>query len=213
MSFGAHGVCMSERTASDTKGNPMAAMLTRAVADRQLPLPGTYAIDPAHSHVGFRVRHLGIATVRGRFTDFTGTITVAESPMDSAVHVSIRAASVDTAQPQRDAHVRSADFLAADDHPTLEFTSTDIAETGGTWTVSGDLTIRGRTRPVALAAEFDGAVPDVMADPAQPRISCTASTTIDRDEFGVAFNQPLATGGWLLGKQVRIDIDVQAARH
>lgn len=188
-------------------------MFTRTVAGRELPLPGTYTIDPVHSGVGFQVQHLGFSKVRGRFTGFEGVIVVAETPTDSSVQVTIQAASVDTAQAQRDARLRSTDFLGVESHPTLEFASTSVEDDGKGWKVHGDLTICGATCPVSLDVEFDGAGPDMMADPGQPRISFSAATTINRYDFGITFNQALETGGWLPSKQVRIELDMQAARR
>lgn len=185
----------------------------RTVAGRGLPLPGRYAIDPMHSSVAFQIGHLGISKVRGRFTDFTGTVNIAENAAESAVTATIQAASVDTAQPQRDAHLRSGDFFGVDEHPTVEFRSTGLQESGSSWTLLGELTMCGVTRPVELGLDFTGAGPDVMGDVSQPRAAFAASTTIDRTEFGITFNQALETGGWLLGKRVRIELEIQAVRQ
>lgn len=185
---------------------------TRMVGDREVPLPGTYVIDPVHSGVGFQVHYLGLTKVRGRFNDFEGTITVAEEPADSTVQVMIRSTSIDTAQPRRDQHLRSHDFLAAPDHPTLEFVSTGLDGDSDAFQLAGNLTIRGKTCPVALSARFHTAVPDLVGDARQPRVGFSACTVINRDDFGITFNQALTTGGWLIGKQVHVQLDVQAAR-
>ncbi|MET9020368.1 YceI family protein [Actinopolymorpha sp. NPDC004070] len=186
----------------------------RTVGGRELPVPGIYAIDAMHSSVAFQVKHLGFSKVRGRFTDFAGTITVDEEPPHSSVEVTIQADSVDTAQAQRDAHLRSNDFFAVEDHPTFTFSSTGVGVADdGSLQVHGDLTIRGKTCPVVLDAGFDGACPDPMGGPSRARIAFTATTTIDRYEFGVTFNQSLETGGLLLSKLIRVELDVQAVRQ
>ncbi|WP_020579079.1 YceI family protein [Actinopolymorpha alba] len=185
----------------------------RTVDGRDLPLPGTYAIDPAHSSVAFQVQHLGFSKVRGRFTDFEGTIAVAEEPTVSSVQVTIQSASVDTAQAQRDAHLRSSDFFGVEDHPTLTFSSTTLEDCGDSLQVHGDLTICDITRPVVLDVAFDGAGPDVMGDTSQPRIGFSATTTLNRYDFGITFNPPLEAGGLLISKRVRIELDIQAARQ
>ncbi|HVX44133.1 MAG TPA: YceI family protein [Mycobacteriales bacterium] len=185
----------------------------RTVEGRGLPLPGSYAVDPVHSCVAFQIGHLGISKVRGRFTDFSGTVTVAENVAESAVEATIQAASVDTAQPQRDAHLRSGDFFGVDANPTVEFRSTGLQNTGNGWSLRGDLTLCGVTRPVELSLDFTGAGPDAMGDVSQPRAAFAAATTIDRTEFGMTFNQALETGGWLLSKRVRIELDIQAVRR
>ncbi|GAA2756546.1 YceI family protein [Actinopolymorpha rutila] len=186
---------------------------TRTVDGRELPVPGTYAIDVMHSSVAFEVKHLGFSKVRGRFTDFEGTIAVAEEPQHSSVEVTIQADSVDTAQAQRDAHLRSTDFFGVEDHPTFTFSSTGVEFGDESLQVHGDLTIHGKTRPVVLDAEFDGACPDPMGDASRPRIGFSAATTIDRYEFGITFNQPLETGALLLSKLIRVELDVQAVRR
>lgn len=192
----------------------MTSSFIRTVDGREMPLPGTYEIDPVHSGVGFEVQYLGLSTVRGRFNDFAGTITVADVPSDSAARVTIQAASVDTAKAQRDAHLRSDDFLDAEAYPVLEFASTGTELCGGEeFRLYGDLTIRGKSGPVVLAVEFHGAGPDLLGDASQPRIGFSARTTINRDAFGITFNQALEGGGWLISKQVHVVLDIQAARR
>lgn len=186
---------------------------TRTVGGRELPLPGRYAIDAAHSSVAFQIQHLGFSKVRGRFREFDGTIVVGETPADSSVHVTIQADSIDTAQAQRDAHLRTSDFFGVEDHPTLEFCSTKVEDHGGSLQIHGDLTIRGTTRPVVLDVELDGAGPDVMGNPEEPRVGFSATSCLNRNEFGITFNQTLDTGGLLLGRNVHIDLNVQAVRQ
>ena len=179
----------------------------RTVEDVTIPEAGTYAIDPSHSAVEFVVRHLGLAKVRGRFNSFSGTIRVADDPTESAVDVTIESASIDTRDAKRDEHLRSPDFLDAAGHPNLGFHSTAVRRAGDDWHVDGELTIRGVTRPVTLELEFEGAVQDPWG---LPRIGCSATTEVDREAFGLTWNQALESGGFLVGKQVRIELSVEA---
>jgi polyisoprenoid-binding protein YceI len=181
----------------------------RTFRDITVPEVGTYEIDPSHSVVEFVVRHLGLAKVRGRFNEFGGTIEIAENPADSFVEVTVDAASIDTRDAKRDDHLRTSDFLDAANHPTLEFRSTGIRQDGDTWFVDGDLSLRGETRPVALELEFEG----VAGDPwGNVRMGCSAVTEVNREDFGLTWNQALETGGWLVGKQVRIELSVEAIK-
>lgn len=175
-----------------------------------LPEAGTYEIDPSHSVVEFVVRHLGLAKVRGRFNEFTGTIQISDDPGASQVHVTIDAASIDTRDAKRDEHLRSPDFLDAATYPSLEFHSTAVRRMGDDWQVDGDLTIRGVTRPVTLDLEFEGAAKDPWG---MSRIGCSAVTEVNREDFGLTWNQALETGGFLVGKQVRIELSVEAVRQ
>ncbi len=174
-----------------------------------LPTPGTYTIDPSHSHVGFAVKHFGLAKVRGEFTSFEGTVTIAEDPTQSTVAVTIQADSFDSRDEGRDAHVRSADFLDVESHPTLTFTSTSVRPDGDDWIVTGDLTVRGTSRGVDLRTTFDGEIVDPYG---MGRIAFAASTRIDRTDFGLTWNQALETGGLVVGKQVDITLEVEAVR-
>ncbi|GGK34896.1 polyisoprenoid-binding protein [Pilimelia terevasa] len=176
-----------------------------------VPTPGTFAIDPAHSRAGFVARHLMVSKVRGAFTAVSGTVTVAEDPAASHVAADIDAASIDTGVADRDAHLRSADFLDVETYPHLRFRSTGLRPTGdGEFVLTGELSIRDVTRAVALAVEFEG----VARSPwGQEVIGFTATTEIDREEFGITWNQALETGGVLVGKQVKIEISVEAIRQ
>jgi polyisoprenoid-binding protein YceI len=131
-------------------------------ATTQIPgyVVGTWDIDPSHSTVGFSVRHMMVSKVRGYFRDFTGEIVTAENPTDSSVTATIQVSSIDTRQEQRDAHIRSADFFHAENHPEITFSSTGVRADGADWTVDGDLTIKGITKPVSLALELNGFGPD-----------------------------------------------------
>ena len=176
--------------------------------DREIPVPGKYTIDAAHTSVEFVGRHLMITKVRGRFPHVSGTITIDEDPTRSHVEADIEVASLETGDAQRDTHLRSADFFDADQFPTMTFRSTKVeAGTSGTWNLTGDLTVRDVTRPVTLEVDFDGANLSPMGD---ERIAFSAAADIDREDWGLTWNVALETGGWLVGKRVRIELNVQA---
>jgi polyisoprenoid-binding protein YceI len=182
----------------------------RQVDGRTVPAAGTWSVDTAHSSVEFVARHLVVTKVRGRFADWSAELVIGERPEDSRVDVTIRAASVDTGDAGRNGHLVSPDFLDVERFPALTFTTTSVAPgAGDRWDVLGDLTIHGVTRPVTLAVEFAGAATDPWGT---TKAAFSASTEIDREEFGLTWNQALETGGVLVGKQVRIEIEVQAAQ-
>ncbi|MEQ7125154.1 YceI family protein [Actinopolymorpha sp. B11F2] len=176
------------------------------IATTSALVAGTWAIDPAHSEVGFTVRHL-MTKVRGSFREFDGTIEVAEDPAASKATVSIQLASIDTGTKQRDDHVRSGDFLDIDNHPVMTFVSTGIRSDGDGFVLTGDLTIKGVTRSVDLAAEFLGVEEDAYGN---TRAGFDATTTIDRKAFGVDTNVPLGGEKFLIGDQVSVQLSVQA---
>ena len=183
------------------------ADLSREVAGQPFPAPGTYVIDPVHSTVGAVARHLVVSKVRGTFSDFSGAVVVGDGPADSQVSVQIQAASVDTRSPDRDTHLRSPDFLDVEQHPTLAFVSTGVTREGGTWQVRGDLTIRGRTVPVVLDTAYHG----TFVNPWGAQVAAfSASTSINREDFGMVWNAPLEAGGVLVGKRLEIELEVQA---
>lgn len=190
-----------------TTTNP-AAVNTREYKGALVPVAGTYDLDQAHSTVEFVARHLMISKVRGRFAGFSGSVHIAEVPEESSVEVTIDASSVDTSQEQRDAHLRSGDFLDVETYPTLGFKSTSVALDGDNqWKVTGALTIRDTTRPVVLDVEFEGANTTPWGTQA---VGFSAATEIDREEFGLTYNQALETGGVVVGKKVRIELNVEA---
>lgn len=172
-----------------------------------LPATGTWAIDPSHSEVGFTVRHLGISKTRGRFAAFAGDVVVAERAEDSRVTVTIDPASVDTKDAGRDEHLRGADFFGVGEHPTWTFVTTSVVPSGGRWAVTGDLTIAGVTRPVVLDTEVVGLATDPWGN---ERVGFQASTEVNREDFGLTWNAALETGGFLVGKTVKIDLEVEA---
>jgi polyisoprenoid-binding protein YceI len=183
------------------------ATLTRTVAGVEIPHPGTYVLDKAHTTISFVVRHLMVSKVRGHFNGFEGTIVVGEEPKDSKVEVTIDATSVDTRDQQRDAHLKSPDFFEVEKYPTLTFVSTGVHGDGDDWKVTGDLTIHGVTRPVTLDIEFLGATGDPWGG---KRIGFSASTQIDRTDYGLTWNAAVETGGVVVGKDVKIEIEAEA---
>jgi len=172
----------------------------------ELPAPGEWAVDVSHTEVGFSVRHLGLAKVRGRFRSFEGTVHVAEQPERSSVDVTIEAASIDSRDEGRDAHLRSADFFDVEVFPQLRFRSTGVRASGRDWLVDGELTIKDVTRPVVLEATFEGTATDPWGG---SRAAFSASTEIDRGDWGLNWNAVLESGGFLVGKKVRIELDVE----
>ena len=184
---------------------------TRDVNGITLPTTGTFALDRSHTEVGFVARHLMVSKVRGRFTDFEGTIVVADDPSASSVEVTIQAASVNTSDENRDNHVRNNDFLSVEEFPTLSFRSTKVElKPRGDWKVYGDLTVRGVTRPVVLDVEFEGVIQDPWGN---QRLGFTASGEIDRNDFGVSFNAALETGGFVVSPKVKLEIEAEAVRQ
>lgn len=181
---------------------------TRVVDGHTVPATGSWVVDKAHSTVEFVARHLMVTKVRGRFNDYDASITIAERPEDSKVEVTIQAASITTGDPGRDGHLTSADFLDAENFPTITFASDAVRATGATtWDVDGELTVHGVTKPVTLAVDFGG----VATDPWQnTKAFFTASTEFDRESFGLTWNQRLAGGGVLVGKKVRVELEIQA---
>jgi polyisoprenoid-binding protein YceI len=172
----------------------------------------TWAIDASHSHVAFAVKHLMISTVRGQFVDVSGTaVWNDEQPDRSRLEVRIGAASIDTREPQRDAHLRSGDFFDAERFPALTFVSRTIAgDLAREFTITGDLTIRDVTREVVLKGSAEG----VTADPwGGQRAGFSATGTINRRDFGLTWNQALEAGGVLVGDDVKLTIDVELLKQ
>lgn len=180
----------------------------RTVDGLQLPAPGIWEIDPAHSSVSFVVRHLMVSKVRGKFGKFSGTIEVADAPGTSKVDATVDASTVDTGEPNRDNHIRSADFLDVEHYPTIDFTASGPVQTKGThFTLTGNLTIRGVTKPVTLDAEYLGLIVHPQMG---TRMGLSATGEINKDDFGVSFNAALETGGFVLGKTIRLEVEVEA---
>lgn len=178
-----------------------------AIAETTGLVAGTWNIDPTHSEVGFVVRHVMVSKVKGVFSKFDGAITVDEDPLRSRVEATIDASSIDTREPQRDAHLRSSDFFDVETHPEIRFVSTEVSPAGNDFTVTGDLTIHGVTRQVELALEFNGVAPDPWGG---LRAGFSASTEISRADFGIEFNIPLDGGGVVVGDKIRIYLEIEA---
>jgi len=171
-----------------------------------------WKFDLVHSNIGFSVRHLMISKVHGQFKIWTGKLEVDEAdPSASKVEVEIDAASIDTREPQRDDHLRSADFLDAAKQPKLTFRSTRVEKLSDAhYRVTGDLTIRGVTRQVALDSEFLGRQKDPWGG---ERAGFAAKTSIDRKDYGLTFNMPLEGGGFLVGDKVEITLDIEVVKE
>jgi polyisoprenoid-binding protein YceI len=191
-------------------------MTDTAAASREfeglvIPAAGTYELDAAHKRVGFVVRHLMVSKVRGEFATATATITVAENPLESSVVATIQTASVNTGQPDRDNHLRTGDFFEAEKYPTLEFRSTGVkSHEGNEFVLTGDLTIKGVTKEVELEVEFEG----VGRSPyGFDLFGFSATTEIDREDWGLTYNMALETGGVMIGKKVKIEIEGEAIRQ
>ena len=179
--------------------------LDRTLNGRPFPQAGTYSIDASHSTVQAVARHLVVSKVRGGFSDFGGTVTVGQELSDSRVEVRIAAASIETREEKRDEHLRSGDFLDVENHPDLTFRSTRV-EDG--FTVVGDLTIRGTTRQIVLKTDYLGTFKNPWG---QTVAAFSATTTINREDFGMVWNAPLEAGGVLVGKELKIELEIQAA--
>jgi len=171
--------------------------------------PGVWTVDSAHSTVGFVARHLMVTKVRGRFTDFTGTLTIDPDPLKSAVEASVDLESVSTGDEGRDTHLKGADFFKVEDNKFMKFVSHSITPKGSDYELNGDLTLNGVTKPVTFDLEFEG----VSKDPwGNTKAGFEASTEISRKEWGLEFNVALETGGVLIGDKVKVELDIQAAK-
>ncbi|KUL56504.1 YceI family protein [Streptomyces sp. NRRL S-1521] len=172
-----------------------------------LPRPGEWEVDPQHSSVGFSARHIGLARIHGRFNSFAGVIRLGERMEDSAMHVVIDAASIDTAVKMRDDHLRSGDFLDVARFPTMEFYSDRFVHKGGSrWAISGGLTLHGVTRTVTLDAEYLGIGQGLEGE---TRVACRASTELHRDDFTITWQTMLARGIAAVGHSIQVDLDIQ----
>ncbi len=172
----------------------------------------TYVIDPSHSTAGFKVRHLMVTNVRGEFSGVSGTVVFdAENPANSKVEAAIDATTIQTRDSQRDQHLKSADFLDVERFPKITFVSKKVAPAGGEWRVTGDLTIHGVTREVVL--EVEGPTPEVKDPWGNIKMGATATTKVNRKDFGLVWNVALETGGVLVGDEVAIQLEVEMTRQ
>jgi polyisoprenoid-binding protein YceI len=175
------------------------------------PARTTWKIDPAHSQVEFAIRHLMITTVRGRFNDVKGTVvTEGDDPATAQVEVIIDVNSIDTREPQRDAHLKSADFFDVEKYPYITFKSRRVTDVkGDRFKLVGDLTIHGVTRDATLDVTSEGRATDPWGG---ERAGYSATTKINRKDFGLTWNQALETGGVLVGDEVKISIDLELVK-
>jgi polyisoprenoid-binding protein YceI len=187
------------------------APATRTVGTSTLPAAGSWQIDPGHAEVAFVGRHFMLTKVRGRFTDVSGVVRIAEDPAASTVEVTIGMASVNSGSDVRDDHLRSADLFDVEAWPTATYRSTRVTWTGGDEAaVDGELTIRGVTRPVPLAVRFVGHAQDPWGG---HRAVFSATGRVNREEFGITWNMALETGGILVSRDVDLEIEVETVRQ
>jgi polyisoprenoid-binding protein YceI len=174
-------------------------------------LTGTYTLDVAHSRLGFVARHAMVTKVRGAFNDFEGTAVIdAADPAKSSVNITIQVASIDTRNEQRDAHLRTNDFLDAETFPQITFASTSIAQKSeDEFEVTGDLTIKGVTRSITFPIEFQGAAKDPFGN---DRIGFEGQVVINRKDWGVSWNAALETGGVLVSEKVTLEFEISAIK-
>jgi polyisoprenoid-binding protein YceI len=184
---------------------------TRTFEGVTVPVAGTFEVDASHSSVSFTVRHLMVSKVRGHFDTFSGTITVGDDVLASQVVASADAGSINTKEPQRDGHLRSADFLDVEQFPTVEFASTALRHVkGDDFQLDADVTIHGVTVPVTFDLEFAGVSPDPWGG---ERIGLSAKAEVSREDFGLTWNQALETGGVVVGKKATIELEIEAVRQ
>ncbi|MGZ4691707.1 MAG: YceI family protein [Acidimicrobiia bacterium] len=186
----------------------VSAAQDRTFEGQRVPPVGRWNVDPSHSSLQFVARHMMISKVRGRFRKFEGTIVIAEDPLESSVEATIDTSTIDTGDPDRDTHLRAAEFLDVERFPHARFTSTSLSPgNDGKWQIKGDLTIRDVTRVVELTVEFCGVADDPWGN---VRAGFLGTTEINREEFDITWNQALEAGGFLVGKGVKVEVDVEA---
>ncbi|MGE7435617.1 YceI family protein [Kitasatospora sp. NPDC001175] len=195
-----------------SRNKTTAAVIAPASAGPDLShLTGAYTIDQAHSRIGFGVRHAMVTNVRGEFAEYEGKLQLdGSNPANSSAELVIKVASIDTNQAQRDEHLRTGDFFAADTYPEIAFRSTSIQRLrDDSYRMSGNLTVKDTTRPVTLDLDFTGSATDVYG---ANRVGFEGSTTIDRTQWGLTYNAALETGGVLIGEKVKLTFDISAVR-
>jgi len=171
---------------------------------------GKWKVDPVHSRVGFVARHLMVTKVRGTFKEYNADVIVGENPLDSQVSVVVQMESIDTGNSDRDGHLRTNDFFDVPQHPTMTFESTGFAADGDDYTMTGDLTIRGVTRPVTFEIEFEGVTPDMWGG---TRAGISAAATVNRKDWGIEWNAVLETGGVAVADKVQLELDIQMVKE
>lgn len=183
-------------------------MSTRTWEGLNIPAAGTYNIDVAHTNIGFVAKHMMVSKVRGNFGKFSGSVTIAENPLESSAELTILTESISTGVADRDGHLRSDDFLSVEKYPEITFKSTRVvSHSGDEFTVLGDLTIRDVTKEVELTVEYGGAGTNPWGIPLW---GFSISTEFSREDFGLTWNQALETGGVLVGKKVKIEVEGEA---
>ncbi|MFT4264073.1 MAG: YceI family protein [Nocardioides sp.] len=174
-------------------------------------IAGTYVLDTAHTRLGFSARHAMVTTVRGSFKEFEGTAVVdTANPANSTVSVTIDANSIDTGNKDRDGHLLSGDFFETEANPKITFTSTAVEYDGETWTITGDLTIKGVTKSVSVPFEPTGSAQDPFGN---TRVGFEGQAVINRTDFGLTFNAPLGTGGVLVSEKIKLEFDISAIKQ
>jgi polyisoprenoid-binding protein YceI len=182
-------------------------MSTTSTTTNRIDLPaGTWRIDPGHADVGFVGRHFGLTRIRGRITGVDGTVTIADPIEESTVDVTLAMASVESGDRTRDDHLRSADFFDVERHPTATFRSTALTVVDGSGRLGGELTIKDVTRPVELDVAYVGRVTDPWEN---DRLVFSASGLINREDWGLTWNMVLEAGGWLVSKEIRLEIEAE----
>jgi len=172
---------------------------------------GTWTVDPSHSKVGFAVKHMGIATVRGEFTEFEGTLEVGEDLSAARAYGTVKVATIDTNEPQRDGHLRSPDFFEAERYPEMRFESTRIeAVDDESFRIIGDLTLRGVTNEIVLLAEVQGTDVDPWGN---ERVGLEITGQLSRGDYGMKFNQALGSGNMLVADKVKLALDISAVKQ
>lgn len=171
---------------------------------------GTWTLEGQHTKIGFVAKHLMVTKVRGHFDEFDGTVTIADDLSDSAIEVRIDASSITTGAADRDEHLRSGDFLDLANYPQLKFASTEISQNGTDFEITGDLTIRDVTKPITLEASYDGTVTDPWGN---DRVAFSARADMNREDWGLTWNAALEGGGWLVSKDVVLEIEGQLIKQ
>lgn len=181
--------------------------MTTVQSTTTTPAIGVWDLDAAHSDLRIIAKHLMVTKVRGTFEELTGTIEVAEDPTESKARIEAKASSVTTGDADRDEHLRSPDFLDAATYPLVTFEASEIAPAGETWKLSGNLTIRGVTKPVTFDLSYEGSAQDPYGN---TKAAFFATGEINREEFGLTWNVPLESGGVLVSKNLKVEFEVQA---
>ena len=184
-------------------------LVTTETTSRPQIEAGTWTLDKAHTKIGFVAKHLMVSKVRGHFARYDAEIVVGDELTDSTIEVEIDPNSITTGADDRDNHLRSTDFFGVETHPEMTFVSTDISRDGDVWRVTGDLTIRDVTRPVTLDATYEGTATDPWGN---QHVGFSAQATINREDWDLTWNAPLEGGGWLVSKEIILEIEGQLVR-